>query len=568
VNRSSWRLGACAARVAARLAAWEDEGFARRLWAKDTTLWSAEPVPELADRLGWLALHETARDALPAIEVLAREASAERRRHVVLLGMGGSSLAPEVFQRTFGAAPGHPKLVVLDSTHPDAVRAVASHVDPATALFLVSSKSGTTLETLSYFRFFWSAAGRALADPGRRFVAITDPGTPLERLARERGFRAVLAAPPDVGGRYSALTAFGLAPAALIGADAGGLLERAGRMAAACGPGARAAGNPGLALGAALGELALAGRDKLTFVAPGPLEALPIWLEQLIAESLGKSGTGIVPIADEPLGEPGVYGDDRAFAALSIAGDAGAGGDTRLAALAAAGHPVLQFHLDDSLDLGAEMLRWEIATAAAGVVLKVHPFDQPDVEMAKALAREAMKGKDGAADAARAGARGAAGGEAAGVDDPIDAADAAALARAASAWLASARPGDYVAIQAYVAPTPAALARLGALRVALRDRLRLATTLGLGPRFLHSTGQLHKGGPSGALVLQIVDAPREDLAVPESDFTFGALIGAQAQGDAQALARRGRRVLRVNAGDDATAGIARIARGMLGESSH
>lgn len=533
--------------VDARLRAWEEAEFARRLWAKDTTLWSNRPLPELADRLGWLALPEAMSSEAAGFARLAEEVRAEGFRHVMLLGMGGSSLAPEVFQRVFGNAAGFPGLTVLDSTHPDAVRAALAAVDVRRTLFIVSSKSGTTLETLSFFRTAWAALEGEGARRGRHFIAITDPGTPLAALAHERAFRRVFAGPPDVGGRYSALSAFGLVPAALIGADVGPLLERARALAARCSPAGPGAENPGLALGAALGEMALAGRDKVTFLTSPTLAAFPGWLEQLIAESLGKEGKGIVPVAEEPDAPIETYGRDRVFVALRLGANGEFSLDHRLAALANAGHPVLSLPMVDAADLGGEMLRWEIAVAAAGAVLGVHPFDQPDVELAKELARRAMKGEAGSGRGA-----GAEGG------DETVAAGGAALAPSVSEWLSSARPGDYVAIHAYLAPAADTRRSLDRIRAALLARTRCATTLGFGPRFLHSTGQLHKGGSAGALFLQIVDEPRQDLAVPESDFTFGALVRAQAIGDLRALRESGRRVLRVSVGADLATGLAAL----------
>jgi transaldolase/glucose-6-phosphate isomerase len=548
---SELRLGTYAAAVDARLARWQEERFGRRMWEKDTTLWSREPVPDLADRLGWLPLPETAEATLADLSRFADAVRGEGIEHAVVLGMGGSSLAPEVFAHTFGHRPGWPELLVLDSTHPDAVAALAARLDPLKSLFLVSSKSGGTTETLSYFYTFWDRVKRALAeiaekgdpkgDPGRHFAAITDPGTSLEKLARERGFRAVFPAPPDVGGRYSALTPFGLVPAAVAGVDLPRLLARAREAAAACGPDVPAAADPGLALGAAMGELARAGRDKLTLWTAPSIAAFPDWLEQLIAESTGKSNTGIVPVAGEPLGRVDAYGADRFFVALEVAGEE-SGLKDLLDALEGQGHPVARLTLADPLDLGSEMFRWEVAVAAAGAVLGIHPFNQPDVEFAKGLAREAMK---------QAGAGGG-GGEAKAV--PV--ADRAALGSALADLLGG--TGGYVGLHAYLAPTAPLSAALHRLQGEVRDRTRLATTFGYGPRFLHSTGQLHKGGPAGSRFLQLVDHPHQELPVPETDYTFARLIRAQAAGDRKALEQRGRKVLTVDLGEDAAAGVAAL----------
>ena len=537
-------LGAAVTKVADRLEAWCGAQFSRRLWAKDHTLFAPKPQPELEDRLGWLNLPLTMRAAVSDITAFAAEVKADGIRHIVLLGMGGSSLAPEVFQRTFGNAPGYPALRVLDSTHPAAVRGLAAQIDLTATLFVVSSKSGTTLETLSYYRYFWSRLNGLGVDPARHFVAISDPGTPLIGLAHERGFRRVFEAQPDIGGRYSALTHFGLVPAALIGVDLLDLLDRAATLAHA----ARSepeTENSALALGAALGELALTGRDKVTYLASPALQAFPVWVEQLIAESTGKDDKGIVPVADEPAAAPDRYADDRFFIYLHLGADQDPDAEQarRVDALEAAGHPVARILLESTADVAREMYRAELAVAAAGVVLGIHPFNQPDVELAKDLARQAMAGNLSAA------------GD---IAPPVSAGDRGALCAVLDAWLASVAAGDYIALHAYLPATEATTASLQSIRLALRDRLHAATTLGYGPRFLHSTGQLHKGGANNGLFLQLLDEPDDDLAVPESDFAFGDLIAAQAEGDFQALSRRGRRVLRVQLGQDVASGLATL----------
>lgn len=551
-GRADLHLGEYQEAVDARLARWDGEDFGRRLWEKDHRLWSPAPIPELTDRLGWLELPVTMRELAGRLTGLAREAAAEGIREVVVLGMGGSSLAPEVFARTFGAADGSPAalaVTVLDSTHPDAVRALASRLELRSSLFLVSSKSGTTTETLSFFRYFWDALAPAGDARGRHFIAITDPETPLQKLAYERGFRAVVNAPEDVGGRYSALTPFGLVPAALLGLDLDRLLAGGQAMAAACGPGVPAASNPGLVLGAALGELARAGRDKVTFVTSPSLESFPDWIEQLIAESTGKVNKGIVPVVGEPLGTPEDYGDDRFFVALVLDGELDGEADTELtghfAALQAAGHPVARVVLADRYDLGGEMFRWELATAAAGAVLELNPFDQPDVQLAKELAGQAMK-------AAEAGIKPSTVGEVR-VEE-----HSGALGPALAEWVGGAQPGDYLGIHAYLAPAPRTTELLRALQAALHEKTRLAVTLGYGPRFLHSTGQLHKGGPDRCRFLQLLDEPAGDVPVPEAHYTFGTLIHAQADGDRQALEQRGRKVLRLQLGRDERMGLDRL----------
>ena len=504
------------AAVARRLEAMEKEQVTRRIWAHDPAVWKPDPdTPEIRDRLGWLAVGKAMAQQAKALAAFADEARSEHQR-VVLCGMGGSSLAPEVLWRTFGAKPDFPSLHVLDSTDPRAVRQASNDAELARTLFIISSKSGTTQESDSFFRYFWERTkGR-----GAQFVAITDPGTPLERLARERGFRRTFLNPPDIGGRYSALSYFGLVPAALIGIDVAALLHRAHRMAEACAGCVPALDNPAAWLGVILGEGALAGRNKVTFALSPGIASFGLWVEQLIAESTGKEGKGILPVADEPLGAPEVYGTDRLFVAMRLGGESDAATDARLAALEDAGHPVVHLRLEDRLDLGQEFFRWEFATAVAGAVLGINPFDQPNVAESKANTKAVL--------AKRAA--------------PAAAASAAELER----FLAGIKPGDYLALMAYLPPTADNDRRLAAIRLRLRDRLRVATTLGYGPRFLHSTGQLHKGGPPIGHFLQITDRSTEDIAIPGEPFGFRELEAAQAEGDLQALRARGRPAIRID----------------------
>lgn len=504
---------------------WHRRRLVERLWEGDPTVWSHRPTFEIANRLGWLRLHETMRPRLGELDRVAE--LGEGMSDVVLAGMGGSSLAPEVFAAILGPAPGRPRLTVLDSTHPVAVASLRDRIDVDRTRFVISSKSGTTLETLAFFRSLWELTGGR----GERFVAVTDPDTPLARLAVERGFAATVTALPDVGGRYSALTPFGLVPAALVGIDPAALLDRAADLAI------RARRHPAEAtidLGARWGLFATAGRDKLTFLTSPALAPFPAWLEQLVAESLGKDGTGIVPVAGEAVRSD--YGVDRQFVSYRLEEEA----DPVPPALTD-GHPLVEVVLDDRYELAAEMLRAELATAAAGEILGVHPFDQPDVEAAKRMARRAMAEGGGFSDLPTLRT---------GVDD---------LESAIGKLVDPAPPGSYVAIQAYLAPSASVDAALARLRRALGERTGFATTLGYGPRFLHSTGQLHKGGPEGGLFLQIVDEPTVDLPVPETDYTFGQVIAAQAAGDFAALVERGRRVARVNVGTDPVGGVAALA---------
>jgi transaldolase/glucose-6-phosphate isomerase len=538
----AFHLGAFQPKFEERLGAWKREGFSRRLWAKDPTLWADRQTPEITNRLGWLELPELMPGKSGRLSAFAEDVRADGFTSVVLLGMGGSSLAPEFFQKTFGNRPGCPHLSVLDSTHPAAVAAMERAVDLGRTLFVVSSKSGTTLETLSFFRYFWDKVGRRTNSPGRHFVAITDPGTPLGAMARERGFRRLFEAHPEVGGRFSALTEFGLVPAASIGMDIGRLLDEARGAATENGPGVPEDAASGIILGAALGEVGMR-RNKLTILTSASLKFFPAWLEQLIAESTGKDGAGIVPVADEPLLSPEGYGEDRLFVGLGLGGDDDGGGlEAFMKAVREAGHPVIRIVLKDLYALGREIFRWEIAVAAASSVLKVNPFDQPDVELAKELARSAMKGGQGR------------GGEADQAVETIAADDSGRLIAALESWLSSDRAGDYVAIQAFLSPCEETQRALQGLRSGLLEKTGLATSVGYGPRFLHSTGQLHKGGPDGGLFLQLVDEPAPDLPVPETDYSFGKLVRAQALGDFLALRKKGRRVLRIGLkGDPGTA---------------
>ena len=535
----SLTLGSLTNRVHDRLAAWDQQHYAVRMWDRDHTLWSAEDIPDLTDRLGWLRLpYDT--DQLSAIKAFAADVRAGTDR-VVLLGMGGSSMAPEVFANTFGTAPGHPSLTVLDSTHPEAVRAVSAGIDPSRTLFLVASKSGGTIETLSLFRYFWGVVSSVHDSPGDRFVALTDPGSGLEALARERGFRRIFATPPEVGGRYSALTPFGLVPAALIGMDIGSLQAKARVMADACGPDRPVADNPGLRLGAVMGESALAGRDKITYICSPAVAGFGAWIEQLVAESTGKNGTGIVPVAGEPLGDPESYGEDRLFVFMALEGDQPSEWEEIQAGLRRRGHPMVDVTLNHLDELGAEMFRSEMAVASAGSVLGINPFNQPDVQVAKDLARRAMS-------------PGGLGGSVAETswDSPL-------LAGALEAWTATIEPGDYVGIHAYLPMDGPATPVLESLVPLLRDRYRVAVTLGYGPRFLHSTGQLHKGGANNGVFLQLVDSPGLDVDVPEADFSLGELLEGQAAGDYQALSGRDRRVLRIRLTGDPRSALETVA---------
>ena len=559
--------------VERRLREWAAEHAVARLWQRDPTLWSADPdTPELVDRLGWLDLPETAPAMLGALEDLRADVPFWFT-DLVLLGMGGSSLAPEVIARTM-PGEGLP-LTLVDTTHPGALRDL-EWLRPANTIFIVSSKSGTTLETLSLFRHFWSRTAEVVDEPGAHFIAITDPGSPLAELGRERGFRAVFEAPPDVGGRFSALSPFGLVPAVLSGAQVPALLAEAAQAAETCRDATHH--NPGFRLGAALGEFALRGRDKLTFVAGPDWEAFPDWAEQLIAESTGKDGCGIVPVVGEPPRPPDEYGEDRVFVGLLLSGDAareaeqwGEADETpvRLNALEAAGHPVIRLPLEHPEELGALFFVWEVGVAMAGAVLGIHPFNQPDVQLAKRLARLAMAGgspSHGDRDADEPETPEA---------DEIDLAwdvprfghapprtpvppDLDGIRAKVEHFLSSVAATDYVAVQAYLAGGEEEETQLETLRAALGRVTGATTTVGYGPRFLHSTGQLHKGGTDNGAFLQLVDDADAHVHVPETDFTFRRLIRAQALGDLEALGRRGRRSLRVRVGGPEHLGLRRL----------
>lgn len=536
------------------LGALDEMRFAHRLLAGDPSLWSddEDERQRILDRLGWLNAPARTEPLLAELERLAREVVDEGIEHVVVLGMGGSSLAAAVLADTLPAAGDRPRLLVLDDIDPDVVRGVEDRIDPAATLFVVASKSGGTVETLSLFRHFHRLVeDTGLTSPGTRFIALTDPGTPLVAVAHEHGFRRVVETPADVGGRFSALTEFGMLPAVLAGFDAGALLESARALRAASGPEVPLADNPALGLGVALGALAAGGRDKLTLLADPRLEAFGAWLEQLIAESTGKRGTGIVPVLGEPPRPADDYAGDRVFVHLALGDAEEAETELRLSALEAAGHPVVRLRLGDETALGREFLRWELAVAAAAVVLGVNPFDEPDVNEAKERARRRLAALEAQ--------------EADEVDEPEAVAEGLELflapagngggagaqgnlAERLRGWLRDVEAGDYVAVLGWFGGTDDRARLAARLREAIAGRTGAATTFGYGPRYLHSTGQLHKGGSSrGAYLLLTADVP-EDLPVPGSGYGLAELRRAQALGDADALRAKGRPVARINLG--------------------
>ena len=549
--------------VARRLEALDADRYGERLWEADATLWKPDDAAHqqiVGNSLGWLSVFEGVRDQVEGLTEFVDELRAEGYRSAVLLGMGGSSLAPEVMREVLGVREGYLDLHVLDSTDPAAVLAVEAAVDLESTLFVVSSKSGGTTETASFHAYFYERVRELDGHhAGRRFVAVTDEGTSLEQEALDQGFRAVFVNPGDIGGRYSALSFFGIVPAALMGVDLERLLDGVREMAVACGPDVKASENPAARLGAVLGEAALAGRDKLTIVAEPPLRALGAWVEQLVAESTGKEGRGVLPVDLEMLGDPPVYGEDRLFALVGLESVAATGLAQDLMGLAKAGHPVTAHQLGDDYGLGGEFLRWEIAVATAGRVLGIDPFDQPNVQESKDNTKRLLAGY-------------IAGGE---LLEEVPEGDGRLahlvhddeLPAALEAFFAQASEGDYVALQAYVAPGHHVWDDLQALRLGVRDKLRLATTLGYGPRFLHSTGQLHKGGPNTGLFLQLVAQDREDVEIPGQPFSFSVLKRAQARGDLGALRAHGCRALRVDLGDDPVAGVRRLGALVAGALS-
>ena len=514
-----------------------------RIRERDHTIWRTDPR-EISDRLGWLDAGEFLRPSLGELSAFVKEVCDEGYRDVVLLGMGGSSLGPEVLRRSFlgeqPACDGNLTLTLLDSTVPSQIASVTDSIDPAHTLFIVSSKSGGTIETLSFYRYFRSLVEQAIpgGDAGANFVAITDSGTPLERLGLQTGFRRVFLNPADIGGRYSVLSWFGMLPAALAGVDVARLLDSAAVMRDRC-LAADDETNPGLRLGALLGGMTLAGRDKVTLITPPPIDSFGLWVEQMIAESLGKEGRGIVPVACEPLLSPDCYDRDRVFVYLRPAN--GPNADEAVERLVSAGHPVERLDLDDRYGLGAEFFRWEYATAVAGSMLDVHPFDQPDVQGAK-------DNTDGLLDTYLSRGR----------LPELPAVRPEIAEGSVRALLQQSRPGDYLAIMCYYPQDDEAESLVDDLRSRVMEQRRIATTAGYGPRYLHSTGQLHKGGPASGLYLQLTSGAYRELPIPGQRYGFDVLAAAQAIGDCQALSNLGRRVITIDLGEDVVAGLRRL----------
>ncbi len=538
-----YHLGDYSQLVAHAAAKLDSQRVPARLHAHDHTLWSEDPT-EISDRLAWLTLPTDMRSELPGLHEFANSIRSAGYQHVALLGMGGSSLGPEVIRQVIGrtmANGAYPRMLTLDSTVPDWVAATTGQIDPKRTLFAVSSKSGTTTEPLTFYAYFRGlveeAAGVEAA--GDNFIAVTDPATALAKRAETENFRRAFLNNPEIGGRYSVLSYFGLAPAALTGVDLDRLLASAERMQARCLTDEPAAESPGAWLGAAIGTMVQHGRDKLTLIATDSMTPFGLWVEQLLAESTGKDSTGVIPVAAEPLPShaDGCYGNDRFFVQLRLADDDNAGPDGLVRQLQEAGHPVAVLELSDVYDLGAEFYRWEYATAIAGHVLGIHPFDQPDVQGAKDRTVSVLEQwqRDGKLPSARSD-------------------DGAKLA----SLLEASQSGDYMATMAYLPDTPAIRGAIHDLRHHVMAKYGIATTMGYGPRFLHSTGQLHKGGPASGIFLQLTQDHQTDIPIPGWDLSFGVLADAQALGDLQALDDLGRRTVSVHLGSDPAGGIKRI----------
>jgi glucose-6-phosphate isomerase len=510
-----------------------DNKIMTRIWEHDHMVWKSDPT-EITNRLGWLHIAEAMYEHLPRLDKLVSDLKEDNITRAVLLGMGGSSLAPEVFRETFGVQAGFLDLVVLDSTDPDTIRNLEDQLDLQETVFIVATKSGGTVETLSFFKYFYNRVQESLGSEGagNHFIAITDPGSNLEKLSKTYQFRDLFLNDPNIGGRYSALSFFGLLPAALIGINLELLLERSLTGLCSCESCDCALddNNYGVQLGALLGDLALAGRDKLTLITSPGIASFGNWVEQLIAESTGKEGKGILPVVAEPLGGPEVYSGDRLFIYLRLEGDQSL--DDSLQSLSVAGHPVVVIQLDDLYDLGGQFFLWEVATAVASHVFKINPFDQPNVESAKILAREMVTKYQETGEIPE------------GEFAPISHETLTDFIEK------NIQAGSYLAIQAYLEPSDEVVTALQQLRIKLRDRYKTATTLGFGPRYLHSTGQLHKGDSGKGLFIQFISSQQDDLLIPdqagetESRMGFGMLKNAQAEGDARVLMEENRKLIR------------------------
>ena len=549
--------------VKSTIADWQSSGKMQRLWQRDATLWTGS---DEANWLGWLDIVEEQTAQHEQLAKVAKEVQTRGFEHILLLGMGGSSLCPEVLRMTFGRVTHFPTLHVLDSTDPAQVKAFEHLIDIPKTLFIVSSKSGSTLEPNIFKQYFFERTKQAVgaAKAGSQFIAITDPGSKMQQVAEADRFLHVFFGRPSIGGRYSALSNFGMVPAAVMGMDTKKFLARAAEMVRACGPSATVEENPGAVLGIILGSAANAGRDKVTIITSPGISDLGAWLEQLLAESTGKIGKGIIPVDRETLTTPEVYSSDRVFVYVRLETGTDAEQDAKVAAIEKAGHPVVRITIADIYDLGAEFFRWEIATAVAGSIIGINAFNQPDVEASKIATRELTSAyeKTGSLPAEKPFV------EDSGIKLFTDDKNAAELAKGAGsdkslvgylkAHLARIKAGDYFAVLGYIQMNGEHEQSLQTLRHLVRDKKHVATCLGFGPRFLHSTGQAYKGGPNSGVFLQITCDDTVELPVPGQKYTFGVVKAAQARGDFQVLADRGRRALRVHLGSNLKAGLAAL----------
>ena len=552
-----------AATVKTTIADWQSGGKMKRLWDRDASLWTGDDESKW---LGWLDIVEEQAAHQDELQRFAKEVHLRGFEHILLLGMGGSSLCPEVLRMTFGRIPQFPNLHVLDSTDPAQVKAFEHQIDIAKTLFIVSSKSGSTLEPNIFKQYFFERTKQTVGanNAGKQFIAITDPGSKMQQVAEGDHFLRIFFGRPSIGGRYSALSNFGMVPAAAIGIDTKKFLSRTAEMVRACGPGTSVEENPGAALGIILGTAAKAGRDKVTIITSPGISDLGAWLEQLLAESTGKIGKGIIPVDREALTSPDVYGNDRVFAYVRLENGVDADQESKVAAIEKAGHPVVRITMADTYDLGAEFFRWEIATAVAGAIIGINAFNQPDVEASKIATRNLTSEyeKTGSLPAEKPIL------EDGGVKLFTDDKNAADLAKAAGgdkslagylkAHLTRIKAGDYFAVLGYIQMNAEHEQSLQKIRHAVRDKKHVATCLGFGPRFLHSTGQAYKGGPNTGVFLQITCDDAVELPVPGQKYTFGIVKAAQARGDFQVLAERGRRALRVHLGSNLKAGLASL----------
>jgi len=539
----------------------DNNNLIQRLWSKDPSLWMPdagkdENIPELTDRLGWLDLPDTMSEDIKEIRNFAAEIKKREIERIVLLGMGGSSLAPEVLMSIFQNKHGYPPLTVLDSTNPKAIRAVQITIDPLKTLFIVASKSGSTIETISLYKYFYKLLDDMTDKAGDHFIAITDAGSNLEKIALENKFLRIFNAPTDIGGRYSALSHFGMVPAGLIGVDLEAIFKSAGAVSVNCKNTKSIIQNPAASLGYVMAELAKRGKDKLTFITSPSLCSFVHWLEQLIAESTGKNGKGIVPVVNEEIGDIELYGYDRSFVYLRLDEDDNTEFDTFAEKMEKKGYPLIKINWQDKTDIGAEFFRWEFAVAVAGAVMNINPFDQPDVESAKNRARRLMDDYSQNGKLPKEEPDITEGNLELITDEKIP---GDTISEKIDSFLKKSVNGDYASIQAYLPCRDDIDKLLLKIQQRIREKTKLATTLGYGPRYLHSTGQMHKGDGNKGLFIQIVHEIKEDLEVPGESYTFGKLITAQAMGDYHALSDKNRRIIRIKIKDDLIEGLRKIS---------